>query len=205
MRFLAVLLAFFLLFSLAFAASVEAPESVTLKGTQFELQIVVANNSSEAKSLSINFYSPLAADVSSIPSEIQPNSLQTAFITLNPNPELTGQTYVSRLVVNLGDEKIEKNIELKIEEPSAEPEAPEETEEIQETAATPFFALPAIQLPQISLPEIDFSWIASAVPGIELDWGFWINFFLVVIAAILLIAFISRLVHRIEYQRSGKK
>ena len=138
-----------------------------------EITFVVENRSSVSKELQINFVTSADYDISNYPSELKPHESRKVSMTIYPEKNFEGSVFESQLVIRLGNETQVKNMIIEFRE----------TENSEETAgqvalASGFFTL---------FDAVD----NGGLPALVFD------VLLIVVAAILLIAFISRYTKRI--------
>ncbi len=175
MRITAVLIALALLVS-----GVSAMELKTYVGNPVyvfdgpkEITIVVENRSSVSKELQINFATSADYDIGPYPNELRPHESRKVSITIYPEEGFEGSIFESKLIIKLGNETQVKNMIIEFKETD---NSDKDAGEI--ALASGFFTLFGTA-GNAGLSEIVF------------------NVVLVVIAAILLIAFISRYTRRI--------
>ena len=138
-----------------------------------EITIVVENRSSVSKELQINFATSADYDIAEYPSELKPHESRKVFITIYPEENFEGSVFESKLIIKLGNETQVKNMIIKFRETD---NSGEDASEV--ALASGFFTL--------------FSAVDNGgLPALVFD------VLLVVVAAILLIAFISRYTRRI--------
>lgn len=175
MRITALLIALALLIS-----GVSAMELKTYVGNPVyvfdipkEITIIVENRSSVSKELQINFATSANYDIADYPSELKPHESIKVFITIYPEAGFEGSVFESQLIIKLGNETQVKNMIIKFRE----------TNNIEEGAGEVAFAGGFFTL----FGAVGNSGLSAVV----------FDVLLVVIAAILLIAFISRYTRRI--------
>ncbi len=182
------LISLILIFGSATASVSEVPRYVDLSNEEKEISFTLSNDSSLGKNLEIEVYVPTNFKIIEKPEFIGPNESEEVKILFYPNEDLYGTNYESTLIILLGSEKIEKKINFSFVKPEAKEEE-EEPEEEREGIISGFVGL--LSLP--SLGEIDFEGISALI-----NWELALDVFLVLVAAILLIAFIARIVTRLE-------
>ncbi len=173
---------FLFVFSFASAASVEVPSDVYFfeKPTAFPVEIV--NDSPVRKSLSVEFFAPVDFEYIDSPSSLPGDSEQRVALVLYPKSSFTGSSYLSTLVVKLGDKTFVKSVKLHFNEKKEQEQGNEGTEgngdeeDEEDSLLTGFF-----------------SFFAFDFLGFELL----LDILLVILASILLIAFISRYSKRV--------
>jgi hypothetical protein len=132
--------------------------------------VEITNNTSELQDLEINFYTPAEIKINA-PSKIAPNTNITAQVTVY-NKYDSYREITSKLEVTMGQEIETKNINLRFFE----------TDGTMTNELTSFFGAGYFVFGN----DFAFSLI---------DWiAFWV---LVIVAAILLIALVARIVHRV--------
>ncbi len=162
---------FLLLVGTAFAFPVSVDSNVTISGKEDSFSVNITNDAYYARDLLVKVYSPAESHVTA-PISVPANSTITALVTLeNPYAEYT-KTY-SKLEVYLGKELSENDLTI-IFEPNGQ------TNQNQNGSIAGLFGIDAF-----GNETGNFS---------ILDWAlFWV---LTLIAAILLVAFIARVVKR---------
>ncbi len=166
------------LFVLFFSASsnalvVDVPGNIIVQQDEKSVDVKIKNDSDETQDFTIELSIPNA---SIDPSEgsLEAGESITALLSISPEENLAGSTYSGQLRVSMGDEKETKEIRVMFKEKQAE----KPKEEPKQLSPAGFFALPDL----------------SALFTLENA----LNVVLAIIAAILLIAFIARLVKRLE-------
>ena len=165
----------------ASAASVEASSDVFFFEEPNALVVEVLNDSDARKSLSIEFYAPLDFEFVDNTDSLPAHGRQRVAIVMHPRKDLLGSSYLSTLIVKVGEQTFVRAIELhfkekKAEEPSDGKEG-NKGEESDETALAGLFSL------------ISLDWISAELV---------LDVFLVIVAAVLLLAFISRYSKRVS-------
>lgn len=165
---------FLLLFSVSSnALVVDVPGNIIVQQDEKIVDIKIKNDSDYAQDFSVELSIPNA---SIDPSEgsLEAGESVTASLSISPEENLAGSTYAGQLRVSMGEEKETREISVMFKEKAtAEPK-----EEPAPQPAAGFFALP------------DLSVFFTAENAL--------NIVLAIVAAILLIAFIARLVKRLE-------
>ncbi|MAG21742.1 MAG: hypothetical protein CL943_00355 [Candidatus Diapherotrites archaeon] len=161
------------------AISVDSPGTVYLYDEAKEVSLKIVNQEDSAQDYSIEFDAPTRFELSKTTGTIAGNGRETVSIKLYPRSDLVGQTYKSKLEVNIGNERFVKQLRIVFrgaqEEQAEEPEP--EVNGTETDLATSFFTL-------FALPAITAELL--------------VNLVLMVVSAILLIAFIARFVKRME-------
>jgi len=139
--------------------------------------IFVKNDSPIDKTLDVRFFSPATSDLLGVPDVIQANSESKFTLRIYPAKGLEGQTYESTLVVSLDNEKAVRTISLAFKNPAFQRPVPV-PEQNQDSG----------------IGFISAGFVSLAAIGSENA----LTIVLVIIAAILLIAFIARFLHRIN-------
>ncbi|MDO8537993.1 MAG: hypothetical protein Q7S21_03860 [archaeon] len=155
------------------------PSSITFFEQTKELRFDVLNESDFEQALSIEFFSPIRYRIAnSIPSNLLPGERTQVVLQLFPQKVTVNAEYKSTLYVTLGDETEKREIDLFFE---ANPKTLYQNQNTQS------------QNQNNSTQTISTS--AFALLGAN-SAEFWINFILIIIAAVLLIAFIARMNRR---------
>ena len=152
-----------------YGLSISAPETVEITNKAvFTVDLV--NDSDSAANITVNFFSPAKSEITA-PRQLAPNSTSKATITIYNNINKV-QDITSTVEVSVGEQKIQKQVILSFKEnPTG-------------SLAGAFSALFSFGL---------FNKEVASFSGI--DWvAFWV---LVIIAAVLVVAFVSRLVRRV--------
>ncbi len=168
------------------ALIVDVPENIIIKEGQKQVQISISNDSAEAGQYRVEFLGPVEAGISQSSGEIAAFKTKKVTLSLAAEERLAGQTYESTLVVELGSEREVRKIRL-------------------------FFRGQAAQGQEVQQgqPGFDLQWLSSGFfplfnpnsMGSLLSFENILNALLAVVAAILLIAFIARLVKRLAVKR----
>ncbi|MDD5148055.1 MAG: hypothetical protein PHH08_01170 [Candidatus ainarchaeum sp.] len=159
------------------AFNVEAPGSMIVFDSPRDFFVTVKNDSPIEQALKVRFFSPAISNLSYIPAKISGNSKADFSITINPSKSLEGQAYESTLIVELGNEKIIRTIDLSFKKHIVSAPAPEP----QPSSG-------------VDLAAISSGFFSLAAFGSENALIIALAF----IAAILLIAFIARFVRRVN-------
>ena len=154
----------------AAAISVDVASTVYIYDQAKDVSIRITNDSGSSQDYSIEFSAPTNFSLSQNNGIIDAGRNKTVRLTIEPNSELVSQTYKSKLEVRIGEEKYVKMVNLVFRE------AVDEGETGQESPIG-FFT---------------FAPLGTVAGEIAL------NITLVLIAAILLIAFIARFIKRME-------
>lgn len=177
------LIALVLIVSNVAAPVSDFPRYVTLSDEEKEISFNVSNSSAFKKNLKIELYVPTNFEIIELPEFIEPNQSKQVRILFYPNEDLYGTNYESTLLILLGSEKMEEKINFSFVKLVAEEEGEGEVEQDGEGAVAGFVGL-------FSLPNLE---------GITalINWELALDVFLILLAAVLLIAFIARLVTRL--------
>lgn len=175
LRTLSIAVALLMLASIAFAFDLEVANPVHIFGEQKEISVTIKNTSDKDKELKFAFYAPLKYTIDYIPGEVKAQSYQTIKITFFPETEVENSIYNAVLSVSLDDETIEKNMKIYYH---GEKNSQTGEENNSGNFTSGFFSF--VGTPLLINAEMVF------------------NVILVIIAAVLLIAFISRLTKRIR-------
>jgi|SRR3989338_7362777 len=179
-KFFTMLLAGVFLLALTGSASaflLEAPSGAFIFDSPRDFWIIVKNDSPIDKTLDVRFFSPATSDLLGVPDVIQANSESKFTLRIYPAKGLEGQTYESTLVVSLDNEKAVRTISLAFKNPAFQRPVPV-PEQNQDSG----------------IGFISAGFVSLAAIGSENA----LTIVLVIIAAILLIAFIARFLHRIN-------
>jgi hypothetical protein len=150
------------------------------------LSFTVKNDSLFDQELRIEFFGPKNLGyefVGVLPENVKAGTSKEIKVRFLPSKDLTGSEYRTQLVVWLGNKRFEKTISMEFAEPLKEPkeENKKETQEkktVKKTTALGFFGLASF---------FSARYLIDAV--------------LVLVAAVLLIAFIARLVKRTQVRK----
>ena len=171
-KYIISLAIFLAIFSTALAFPLSAPQVVEVHNDSNYFYADITNNTDTTQTVSVNFYSTGKTSIS-VPKSITPNSTIKAKITIFNDSIETYHERTSKLEVYVGNDLEEKQIQVKFYPKGSL------TGEISKSVSGLF------SLADFSKETTNFS---------VSDWIiFWV---LVVIAAILLIAFMSRVVRR---------
>jgi hypothetical protein len=180
------LVGIFLLFLAANAAAfpVEIPGNINVFDAPKEVSLVIRNDSGTEKHFTVDFVAPARIELSEAEGTIPAGGFKKIYVTVFPREDLLEQTYETSLIVELGDEKIVKKVNI-IFKPSffQEQDSAQEPTPVDFSTLTGFFSF-------FSIPAMNF--------GQYFSWETALNVFLVIVAAILLIAFIARFTRRIS-------
>ncbi len=170
-EYMLVALLFFILLLGAYghALQISAPEKVSIQD-KTSFYVTITNDSDSPAEVKVNFYSPAKSQITA-PKTILPNSSSQAKITVLGSASPSGEFDASIEAVS-GQEIVKKNIVLSFEESEKSK---------SDAALSAFFSLGAFnnELGKLS----PFEWVM-----------FWI---MVIIAAVLLVAFIARVNRRL--------
>ena len=166
----ALSMAFVLLLSTAHAFSISAPSDVNISGTDGYFYIDITNDSGEMQDIKVEFFTPAQKEISA-PLSVAPNTTSSAKIRLY-NDYDADTTIASKLEVYMGKEMESKEINVRFSGNKGAANG---------GVLGAFFSLGAF-----SLETANFTLIEWAL--------FW---FLVIIAAVLLVAFVARVARRV--------
>ena len=163
---------FVFLLSTAHAITISAPSEVTIQGNSGSFYVDITNNSSEMQDIKVTFFTPAKSEISA-PLSVAPNTTASAKIKLF-NTYSSDTTVFSKLEVYMGKEMESKEINVKF------------VGNTQNSTAGTAGALGAF---------FSFGAFMQETTNFSLlEWGiFWL---LVIVAAVLIIAFVSRVARR---------
>ncbi len=170
--FLAVVLFFC---ASASSAYVEVPSDIYFFEKPAVLPVEIVNDSSVKKSLSVEFYAPIDFEFVDSTDSIHGDGSQRVAIVMHPRGNMINSTYLSTLIIKVGDQTFVKSVNLHFTEAKKADNDANKSEDKKETGEN-------------TLLSGFFSLFAFDLFSLE----FVLDILLVVIAAILLIAFISR-------------
>ena len=174
-----IALALLLISTSVLASGVKAPNALDISQESVSFDVTLENSSSLAKKLEVEFYPPSDHSLSTVPDVISPRSKLVLTVTLDHDDYLANQEYTSLLRVKMGEDYFSKQITLNYLPLAAEPPAV-----VQPPADnTPVQPSPG---PATGLMALGFGSTTEFV----------IDIVLILVAAILLIGFISRLTKR---------
>ncbi len=183
MQILSFLLVCFVLSLNAFAfVDVSAPGSVYVLSVDKTISVSLSNPSSRPLPVDLRFVGPTSGVFSNPSLTLEPNGSTTVFLTLKPRAELSGQSYVSTILAEGGGELSTRRMDIIFKEsetirPSPQPDS-NLVDSNSSAGPTGFFAL-------FANPDVS-GWLTTANL---------LNAALIVLAAILLIALITRLIN----------
>lgn len=203
---LAMVLAFC---TIASAASISVPDSIEVKDAQSIFYVDITNESNELLPVTINFYTTTKADIIS-QKTISPYSTITAKIIVNNDSTPNYHEVESKIEVYVGKQFTQKSIILKFFEkeklvqlpkPKETPQTPTtpENNNLNDTNNTDTNSLDGNTKIMIEITPVAWFGVGQFLEETStftiIDWViFW---FLVIVAAILVIAFVARVVRRI--------
>jgi len=168
---------FLLLFSVsAQAFYLDAPGTIIVQQAQKEVLVAISNDSATEQDFSAHFSAPFSSSLSPSNGKIGAGETATLILSISPQENLEGSTYDCLLEVQVGGEEASKNINIIFKGEESEPK----NETGNSNAG--FFPLTGL-----------FSYAAGLLTPENA-----LNAALVLVAAILLIAFIARFVKRLE-------
>jgi len=172
-------LALFLLFCSvsANAIYVDFPSTIIIQQEQEDFPVTIRNDEEIAQDFSAKISAPFEAIVSPSNGSIAAEKSTILSLSIIPSEELEGNSFETTLEIQIGEEKAFKNVRIIFKEEAETEEEPE-----VQTIGTGLF----------SFADFDAFTAIIFTPENAL------NAFLAVVAAILLIAFISRFVKRVE-------
>jgi len=169
------LLALLVLSSVSFAFSLTSPDSIEVQGKETYFLVKVFNESKDDQLLKVNFYSTTQSSVSA-PKSVASNAYADVKITVFNNNQPNYNEIDSKLEIYLGKDLEEKNITLKMISSG-------------ENNSANFF---------VGLFSLG-SFFTESTSFTITEWiVFWV---LVIVAAILIIAFISRVTKRSKKEK----
>lgn len=164
-----------LLFSASCSAlAVDSPANIFVQQEQRAVLVSITNDSSFEQSYSVDFYSPVGAFVSPSSGKIAAGKTVSATLSVSPDESLVGSTYAGTLAVEMGDESAFRNVNIVFKEAAEEGGGNGE-----------------------GPGNFSFAGFFSFFEGV-LSLENLLDLVLIFIAAVLLIAFISRLVRRVN-------
>ena len=172
-------LALFLLFCSASAQAiyVDFPSIIIIQQEQKDLPVTIRNDGEIAQDFSAKLFAPFEAVVSPAGGSLGAGKSTILSLSISPGKELEGNSFETTLEVRIGEEKAFQNVRVIFKK-----EAEEEEDVVVQGIGTGLFSF------------ADFGAFAAVVFTPENA----INAFLAIVAAVLLIAFISRFVKRME-------
>ena len=188
MRKLFTSLVLLLLSVSVFGIAINTPSKVIIDDKEKTFQITLKNQFNETTQFEFNFFSPASYRISNVPSKLGPHESKNINITIKHADDLVGPTYSALFRITSTEFTVEKEVKLEfldLKEVEFK-EAIEEKKSVQEKKSTPTNNLSVGLIGLISFPVVS-EMVLDAI--------------LILIAAILLIAFISRFVNRIQKNR----
>ncbi len=161
------IIAFLLLIPSSNAFLVSTPSNFTIVDKEASLFISIENTTNQEYGLEVKYSAPTQYRTVFVPRTIKPYSAASIEIVLQPDKNLSGSVYESNLTVNLGNETKTKKILLEFKGTKLE-------EKIDSNSTTGLAGLQGLVTAENLL-----------------------NAFLIIIAVLLLIAFIARLTKRL--------
>jgi hypothetical protein len=188
-----VVLALLLISSSVLAAVLKAPNQVDVSAENQSFEVKVENTSDQAQIFGLEFFAPSSYSLSTVPDTIAPNAKLNITVTLDHDPDLAGQEYTSLLRVRMGDTYSSKDITLTYhdlatvlpdngagQDNSGQDSQTGQGNQSPASPGTGFFILPSLGL------------------GLDPSTEIVVDIVLILIAALLLIAFIARLTKRLR-------
>jgi len=180
----------FVLFVLVFssnsyAVSVDIAPTIVVKQAQKDLPLTILNDQDLEEDFSVSVSAPFGTVVSPNSGRIGAGKSTVLTLSILPDESLAGSTYEATLEIELGNEKAFKRISVLFKEEETGNEAGEDPVEGEGETPVGMFS---------------FAEFSGALIGI-LTFENALNAVLVLIAAILLIAFIARFVKRLEAEK----
>lgn len=173
-HFLLAVAVLFLVFNASALSVSNIPSSINFFEQTKELRFDVLNNSDFEQPLNIELFSPIRYRIAnSIPATLLPGERAQIVLQLFPQKAAVNTQYKSTLYTTLGDETEKREITMFFD---ANPKA--------------------LYIAQNQNTNQAIGASALAILGDANAGEFWINFILIIIAAILLIAFIARMNRR---------
>ena len=161
------------------AIEVDSVGTVYIYGEAKEITLEITNTHESAQDFSIEYNAPTQFELSEINGTISGRGAKNVTLKIYPRSDLTGQSYQTKLDVMIGNERFVKKIDLVFREKREEPADDEKDGNRGEEN----------QIIPVGLFGLGLG---------EIGWELGLNIALIVIAAILLIAFIARFVKRME-------
>ena len=174
MKSLFAIIALIMLCVSASAIDVSSASTVYLYGEAKDLSVKIVNSDDALQQFEVDFSAPTQIEINQASGTIAANRSKTISVTIYPRSDLEGQTYQSKLEVTLGNQRYVKKVNLVFRG---------QQEQIGEEEP-------------IEPGPITIGFFGLAMP--EMSGELALNIILILIAAILLIAFIARFVKRME-------
>ncbi|MDO8626972.1 MAG: hypothetical protein Q7K42_00770 [Candidatus Diapherotrites archaeon] len=205
MKKIGLILIFLMLLGSVNALVIEYPRTLAVEKEFKEFEVKISNDSGQEKSLAFEFIAPSTIQTSSLPSTVKAGEEVSLIVKIFNDEKFWNSTYISSLKVDLGLEQFSKKIETKYLKPVAETSTPikptkDTTTENKNSDANKDPVIPAIN----SMAEIlPISGLVSFLnSGNAFNFGeLVLDAFLVLVAAVLLIAFIARFVKRVRVHK----
>lgn len=182
-QFITVIFLLFLFINVGASIS-NVPSHIAVRENTVDFSFEVTNDTDFRAPLEVELFVPTEYEVVELPGWVDAGESATVKIRLFPNKDLTGSRYDSLLVVRLGSEEFEKKIRINFSE-----SLPVEDDEEEENSEEEGQFVGIVGLVSLFSQE-------GLLPGDVLE--FLVDIVLIFIAAFLLIAFISRLVKRLN-------
>ena len=173
----------------------DADSTIVVQQAQKEVFVSIRNDSAVEQDFSAHFSAPFSSSLSPSFGKIGAGKTMTLSLSISPQEALEGSTYNSLLEVQVGGEKISRNISVIFKE--KETEANPQGTGTGDSNAAGFFSVAGLSEYATGLSAYGtglFSYYAAGFFTPENA----LNVALAFIAAILLIAFIARFVKRLE-------
>ena len=172
-----------LVFNFSDALVMRAPNEVTISEKQNSFEIYIYNDSQQMKNLNLQINMPVEYTLRNMPNVIAPKNSANIIVVVDYNEKFALQNYKASIEINAGNERIVHEFKLKFAPKEekvkvivVEKEEKETKKETNLSQLSGMFLLPL---------EISFNELI-------------LDIILVIIAAILLIAFISRYIKRLH-------
>ena len=165
------------------AMTVTMPSNIYIFDKKIEVSLVVENHTDSDQSFAMYFYGPADYEFRDVPATIEANDFARIRVIFYPNQELAGQQYETSLITQIGNETITKKVTL-IFRDRTETAGAGSSSTVGTSAGTGAFTGTT-------------GFFTASAPSLELG----MNVILIIIAAILLIAFISRFTKRMGVLR----
>ncbi|GEM_PF-2719670 len=179
--------AILLLSGSAFAAVERFPSTIDFFEEPQKITFSVSNPASTTQRVSIEFFAPVETTIEK-PANIEAKKTANVSLILSPKKELTGQNYESTLVVRVGSDETRKRVRLFFHTAAEKPQTivPADSNAIKDQNAKK----------DSNANGLNFTALVSFLsrPKVELA----LDIILIIVAAILLVAFIARIVNRVK-------
>ena len=166
-------------------ATVDAPRTIIVQQAQKEVVVAISNDSATEQDFSAHFSAPFGSSLSPSDGKIGAGETATLILSIFPQEALEGSTYNCLLEAQVGGEKISRNISVIFKGKESE-------------------GMPQGQTGGGNAGFFSMTWFSASATGLFsyaeglLTPENALNAALVLVAAILLIAFIARFVKRLE-------